>query len=114
MKNVYLWQERSWFRKGLEAGMTPMVEALWSKRRILEVYLNVAEFGEGVFGVEAAARHYFGVSADALSARQVDPGRRGDDCRRRAGRLFRRMSGASARRGRDAWRRLNPGGLDLY
>ncbi|WHZ35821.1 monofunctional biosynthetic peptidoglycan transglycosylase [Sagittula sp. MA-2] len=71
VKNVYLWQERSWFRKGLEAGMTPMVEALWSKRRILEVYLNVAEFGEGVFGVEAAARHYFGVSADALSARQA-------------------------------------------
>lgn len=67
VKNVYLWHGRSWVRKVMEAAMTPLVEALWSKRRILEVYLNVAEFDEGVFGVEAAARHYFGVGPDALS-----------------------------------------------
>jgi monofunctional biosynthetic peptidoglycan transglycosylase len=71
VKNVYLWQARSYPRKALEAVMTPMVEALWPKRRILEVYLNVAEFDEGVFGVDAAARHYFGVGPDALSARQA-------------------------------------------
>lgn len=71
VKNVYLWQDRSWLRKAMEAGMTPMVEGLWSKHRILEVYLNVAEFDEGVFGVEAAARHYFGVGPEQLSARQA-------------------------------------------
>ncbi len=67
VKNVYLWHGRSWVRKVMEAAMTPLVEAIWSKRRILEVYLNVAEFDEGVFGVEAAARHYFGVGPEALS-----------------------------------------------
>lgn len=67
VKNVYLWHGRSYLRKVLEAGMTPLVEALWSKRRILEVYLNIAEFDEGVFGVEAAAQHYFGVDAASLS-----------------------------------------------
>ncbi|WP_299774243.1 monofunctional biosynthetic peptidoglycan transglycosylase [uncultured Tateyamaria sp.] len=67
VKNVYLWHGRSWVRKVMEAAMTPLVEALWSKHRILEVYLNVAEFDEGVFGVEAASRHYFGVAPDALS-----------------------------------------------
>ncbi len=71
VKNVYLWQGRSWLRKGLEAMLTPMVELIWSKERILEVYLNVAEFDEGVFGVEAAAVHYFGVNASDLSARQA-------------------------------------------
>lgn len=71
VKNVYLWQGRSWSRKALEAVMTPFVEAAWGKTRILEVYLNVAEFDEGVFGVEAAARHYFGVSAADLSAEQA-------------------------------------------
>lgn len=71
VKNVYLWQGRSWFRKSLEALMTPMVEAVWSKRRILEVYLNIAEFDEGVFGVQAAAIHYFGVNASDLSAVQA-------------------------------------------
>lgn len=69
-KNVFLWHGRSWPRKALEALLTPMVELFWSKRRILEVYLNVAEFDEGVFGVEAAARHYFGVSAADLTAAQ--------------------------------------------
>ena len=71
VKNVYLWHGRSWARKVIEAGMTPLIEALWSKRRILEVYLNVAEFDEGVFGVEAAAQHYFGVSAENLSDAQA-------------------------------------------
>ncbi len=71
VKNVFLWQGRSWVRKALEAVLTPMVEALWSKRRILEVYINVAEFGEGIFGVEAAARHYYGVAAAELSPRQA-------------------------------------------
>jgi monofunctional biosynthetic peptidoglycan transglycosylase len=71
VKNVYLWHGRSWFRKALEAGMTPLVEAVWSKERILEVYLNVAEFDEGVFGVEAASVHYFGVHAADLTAVQA-------------------------------------------
>ncbi|MFE3837995.1 monofunctional biosynthetic peptidoglycan transglycosylase [Pseudogemmobacter sonorensis] len=71
VKNVLLWQGRSWARKALEALLTPAVELVWSKQRILEVYLNVAEFDEGVFGVEAAARHYFGVSARDLSGVQA-------------------------------------------
>lgn len=70
-KNVFLWQGRSWPRKALEALMTPMVELFWSKRRILEVYLNIAETGTGLFGVEAAAQRYFGVSAAKLSAPQA-------------------------------------------
>ncbi|MEM6309668.1 MAG: monofunctional biosynthetic peptidoglycan transglycosylase [Pseudomonadota bacterium] len=71
VKNVYLWHGRSWFRKALEAGLTPLVEAVWSKRRILEVYLNIAEFDEGVFGIEAASRHYFKVGPEDLSATQA-------------------------------------------
>jgi monofunctional biosynthetic peptidoglycan transglycosylase len=71
VKNVYLWHGRSWLRKALEAGLTPAVELVWSKRRILEVYLNVAEFDRGVFGVEAAARHYFGVGASELTPVQA-------------------------------------------
>lgn len=70
-KNVFLWQGRSWPRKLLETVYTPMIEALWSKRRILEVYLNVAEFGPGIFGVGAAAQHYFGVTPDRLTAVQA-------------------------------------------
>ena len=68
VKNVYLWHGRTWVRKALEAGITPLVEMLWPKRRILEVYLNVAEFDEGVFGVEAAAQHYYRKSAARLTA----------------------------------------------
>lgn len=71
VKNVYLWPERSWVRKALEALITPAVELVWSKRRILEVYLNVAEFDTGVFGVGAAAAHHFGTSASGLSPRQA-------------------------------------------
>lgn len=69
-KNVFLWQGRSWPRKVLETLYTPMIEALWSKRRIVEVYLNVAEFGPGIFGIHAAAAHYFKTTPDKLSARQ--------------------------------------------
>ncbi|WP_136636196.1 monofunctional biosynthetic peptidoglycan transglycosylase [Pseudooceanicola onchidii] len=71
VKNVYLWHGRNWTRKALEALMTPVVELVWSKQRILEVYLNMAEFDEGVFGVDAAAHHYFGIGPDELSARQA-------------------------------------------
>lgn len=71
VKNVFLWQGRSWLRKAMEAVMTPVVELVWSKRRIVEIYLNVAEFDEGVFGVQAAAQHYFGIDAKDLSAVQA-------------------------------------------
>lgn len=70
-KNVYLWQKRGWGRKSLEAGITLLIELIWPKARIIEVYMNVAEFDTGVFGVDAAARHHFGVSAGKLSARQA-------------------------------------------
>jgi monofunctional biosynthetic peptidoglycan transglycosylase len=66
-KNAFLWPTPSWTRKGLEVGFALLIEALWSKRRILEVYLNIAEMGEGVFGAEAAARNWFGKGADALT-----------------------------------------------
>ncbi|UWQ18282.1 monofunctional biosynthetic peptidoglycan transglycosylase [Jannaschia sp. M317] len=71
VKNAFLWQGRSWPRKALEAGLTPLMELFWPKRRILEVYLNIAEFDEGVFGVEMAARNYFGRGASAVTARQA-------------------------------------------
>lgn len=70
VKNVYLWHGRSWGRKAAEAILAPLVELVWSKRRIVEVYLNVAEFDLGVFGVEAAARHYFGTTAAQLTPLQ--------------------------------------------
>jgi len=69
-KNLFLSPERSYLRKGQELVITYMIEALWDKRRILEVYLNVVEWGEGVFGAEAAARHYYGVSAAQLGPEQ--------------------------------------------
>jgi monofunctional biosynthetic peptidoglycan transglycosylase len=97
VKNVFLWHGPSWTRKGIEAAMTPVVEIIWGKRRVLEVYLNVAEFGEGVFGAEAAARHWFGVPAAQLTLRQAsalaailpnpkarNPNRLGDRLDRRA------------------------------
>ena len=70
-KNLFLSPERSLLRKGEEAVITLMIETIWSKRRILEVYLNVIEWGNGVFGAEAAARHYFGIGAGQLSAEQA-------------------------------------------
>ena len=70
-KNLFLSGERSWLRKGEEAAITWMIEHVMSKRRILELYLNVAEWGDGVYGAEAAARHHFGVPASALDAAQA-------------------------------------------
>ena len=70
-KNLFLWPGRSVLRKGLEAYFTLWIEALWPKRRILETYLNVAEFGPGIFGAEAASRDFFGTSARALSPEQA-------------------------------------------
>lgn len=66
-KNVFLWQGRSWFRKGLEVYFTFMMETIYTKRRIMELYLNVAEMGDGVFGIEAAARKYFNKPASQLT-----------------------------------------------
>lgn len=97
VKNTFLWHGRTWLRKVLEALLTPVVEILWPKERILEVYLNMAEFDEGIFGVQAAAQRYFAVDAGQLSARQAallasvlpapqsrDAGRPSDFMRRRA------------------------------
>lgn len=70
-KNVFLWQGRSWIRKGLETYFTFMIEKIWGKKRILEVYLNVAETGKGIFGMEKAAQTYFGKSAKELSQSQA-------------------------------------------
>jgi monofunctional biosynthetic peptidoglycan transglycosylase len=70
-KNLFLWPGRSFFRKGLEAWLTPYVELMLPKRRIIEIYLNIAELGAGLYGAEAAARGHFGVSAARLSAGQA-------------------------------------------
>lgn len=70
-KNVFLWPGRDWIRKGLEAGYTVLIETVWGKRRIMEVYLNVAEWGPGVYGAEAAARHWFDKGADELTPREA-------------------------------------------
>ncbi len=70
-KNVFLWPQRSYLRKGLEAGFTVLIEVGWGKRRILEVYLNTIEWGPGIYGAEAAARRNFGVGADRLPPAQA-------------------------------------------
>ncbi|CCG40773.1 Monofunctional biosynthetic peptidoglycan transglycosylase [Magnetospirillum molischianum DSM 120] len=70
-KNVFLWPGRTFVRKGMEAYLTLYLEGLWPKRRILEVYLNVAEFGPGLYGAEAAAMRYFGKPAATLSPREA-------------------------------------------
>jgi monofunctional biosynthetic peptidoglycan transglycosylase len=70
-KNVFLWPSRDWVRKGLEAGYTVLIETVWSKRRIMEVYLNVVEWAPGVYGAQAASRHWFGKDADELTAREA-------------------------------------------
>ncbi len=70
-KNVFLWPERSWVRKGLEAYFTVLIEVIWGKQRIMEVYLNTVEMGPGVYGVEAAAQKYFHVSARNVSPAQA-------------------------------------------
>ena len=70
-KNLFLWNGRSFVRKGIEAYFTVLIEATWPKRRILEVYANIAEFGDGIYGVEAAAQTYFGEHASQLTSRQA-------------------------------------------
>jgi monofunctional biosynthetic peptidoglycan transglycosylase len=70
-KNVFLWQGRSWIRKGLEVYFTFMIELIWGKKRILEVYLNVVEMGTGIFGIEAAAQAYFKKPASKLTAQEA-------------------------------------------
>jgi len=69
-KNLFLWSGRSFVRKALEAGIATSLEIIWGKKRILEVYLNIAEFGKGIYGIEAASRYYFGKSARHLSRSQ--------------------------------------------
>lgn len=70
-KNVFLWPNRSWLRKGLEAYFTVLIEIFWSKKRILEIYLNVIEMGQGVYGAEAAAQYYFNKSARNLTRKEA-------------------------------------------
>ncbi len=70
-KNVYLWPGRDWIRKGMEAGYTVLIETVWGKRRIMEIYLNVAEWAPGVYGAEAAAQRWFGKPASDLSPREA-------------------------------------------
>src|SRR5690606_22260229 len=70
-KNVFLWPSRSWMRKAVEAWFTFLIEVYWPKERILEVYLNIAETGRGIYGMEAASHHYFNKSAAKLSRREA-------------------------------------------
>jgi monofunctional glycosyltransferase len=71
VKNVYLWPGRSYVRKAIEIPLSLVVDIAWGKRRVMEVYLNVAEWGDGIFGAEAASQHYFGKSASALTASEA-------------------------------------------
>ena len=70
-KNLFLWPEQNMIRKGLEAGLTALIELLWPKRRIIEVYLNIAEFGRGIYGVDAASQHFFGIPPRSMTAQQA-------------------------------------------
>jgi monofunctional biosynthetic peptidoglycan transglycosylase len=70
-KNLFLWPGRNWLRKGLEAGYTVLIETFWPKRRILEVYLNIAEFGDGVYGVGAASREFWNKSPARLTRHEA-------------------------------------------
>ena len=70
-KNLFLWSGRSWLRKGLEVWFTGLIEVCWPKRRILEMYVNIAEFGDGVYGAQAAARQFFGHDAAHLNTAQA-------------------------------------------
>jgi monofunctional biosynthetic peptidoglycan transglycosylase len=110
-KNVFLWPQRSWVRKGAEAGFTVLIEALWGKRRIMEVYLNTVEMGPGIYGAEAASERYFKIPASRLDPAQAgrlaailpDPlkwkaAQPGPYVRRRTGRIEAR-SGTVARDG---------------
>ncbi|MFN7177183.1 MAG: monofunctional biosynthetic peptidoglycan transglycosylase, partial [Thermaurantiacus sp.] len=104
-KNIFLWHERTWLRKGLEAWFTILIEGLWGKPRIMEMYLNHIEFAPGVWGVEAAAAHHFGTTAARLTANQAarlavvlpqpsvrNAGRPGPFVRRFSGTIERRMA----------------------
>ena len=71
VKNAFLWPGRNWLRKAIEALMTPYVDLLWNKRRMLEIYLNIAEFDTGIFGIQAAAQYHFGVNAKNLNRVQA-------------------------------------------
>ncbi|PZU73238.1 monofunctional biosynthetic peptidoglycan transglycosylase [Brevundimonas sp.] len=99
-KNVFLWPSRDWVRKGLEAGYTVLIETVWGKRRIMEVYLNVVEWAPGVYGAQAASQHWFGKDARSLtraeaarlaailpSPRRYQAADPGPYVRRRAGRI---------------------------
>jgi monofunctional biosynthetic peptidoglycan transglycosylase len=103
-KNLFLWQSRSYLRKGLELPLAYAIDFAWPKRRVLEVYLNIAQWGPGIFGAEAAARYHFGKSAKELSTREASllaaalpapevriAGKPGPLTRRNAGRIVRRM-----------------------
>ena len=103
-KNVFCWPSRTWLRKGVEAWFTMLIEKIWGKERILEVYLNVAEMGRGIYGVEAAAQAHFGRSAAELTRRdacleaaclphplQRNPARPSDYVSRRATAISRQM-----------------------
>lgn len=70
-KNLFLWDGRSWLRKGIEAALTTVVELVWTKRRILTVYLNIVEFDKGIFGVEAASRYFFNKPASRITASEA-------------------------------------------
>ena len=116
-KNLFLWQGRSWLRKGLEAWYTVLIEALWPKRRILEVYANIAEFGDGTYGAQAASRRFFGKDANRLgpseaarlaavlpNPRRYNAGRPGPYVQRRSNaiqRQARQLGGAAWLRGLD-------------
>jgi monofunctional biosynthetic peptidoglycan transglycosylase len=105
VKNLFLWNGRSFVRKAMELPLAIAADFAWSKRRLMEIYLNVAEWGEGIYGIEAAARHHFGVSAAKLSRRQAallavslpnpidrNAGKPGRGLRRLAGVIERRAS----------------------
>ena len=105
-KNVYLWPGRTFVRKGLEAPLTVLIEYLWDKQRILEIYLNIAEWGPGVYGIEAAAQTHFGKPAARLTRREAallaailpsprkwSPARPGEYVRARASQIERRIRG---------------------
>ncbi len=107
VKNLFLWSGRSWLRKGLEVPLALYADAVLSKRRIMEIYLNIVEWDKGIYGAEAAARHYFGVSAARLNATQAarmaatlpaprlrDPARPGRTTGRLAGLYARRAAAA--------------------
>jgi len=103
-KNLFLWSGRSWVRKGIEAWYTVLIEAFWPKHRILEMYVNIAEFGDGVYGAQAASRTFFRVNASQLtpaqsarlaavlpSPRRYDAGRPGPYVQRRTHGIQRQM-----------------------